>query len=249
MADRARQGMSGMTRDLADLPDERSGYTRTRARVEEYFDRTATRTWERLTSDAPVSKIRETVRAGRDEMRQLMLTRLPLDLTGQRVLDAGCGPGVMSVELARRGADVVGVDISPSLIDIARARMPKMYRHKVRFEVGDMLSADHGYFDHVVAMDSLIYYSAEDIARALHDLEFRTSGSIVFTVAPRTAALMVMWRAGQLFPKKDRSPTMVPHSLEGLARACAGAGVRRLLRPVSRVHRGFYISQAMELKA
>ncbi|MEM6375843.1 MAG: magnesium protoporphyrin IX methyltransferase, partial [Pseudomonadota bacterium] len=36
-------------------------YDRTRARVEDYFDRTATRTWERLTSDAPVSRIRQTV--------------------------------------------------------------------------------------------------------------------------------------------------------------------------------------------
>ena len=37
-------------------------YEQTRARIEDYFDRTATKTWERLTSDAPVSRIRETVR-------------------------------------------------------------------------------------------------------------------------------------------------------------------------------------------
>ena len=34
------------------------GYLRTRNRVETYFDSTATKTWERLTSDAPVSGIR-----------------------------------------------------------------------------------------------------------------------------------------------------------------------------------------------
>jgi len=48
-------------------------YAATRDRVEDYFDRTATKTWERLTSDAPVSGIRATVRAGRDRMRALML--------------------------------------------------------------------------------------------------------------------------------------------------------------------------------
>ena len=37
-------------------------YETTRDRVETYFRRTATRTWEQLTSDAPVSRIRETVR-------------------------------------------------------------------------------------------------------------------------------------------------------------------------------------------
>ena len=67
----------------------RPGYRATRARVETYFDKTATRTWERLTSDAPVSKIRQTVREGRDRMRDLMLSRLPADLRGGRVIDLG----------------------------------------------------------------------------------------------------------------------------------------------------------------
>ena len=44
-------------------------YESTLASVETYFDKTATTKWERLTSDAPVSKIRETVRKGRDQMR------------------------------------------------------------------------------------------------------------------------------------------------------------------------------------
>ena len=71
-------------------------YSATRDRVEQYFDRSATKVWERLTSDAPVSRIRQTVREGRDKMRALMLSRLPTDLRGARVLDAGCGAGQMS---------------------------------------------------------------------------------------------------------------------------------------------------------
>ena len=50
-----------------------SSYAETRERLETYFDRTAAKTWEALTSDAPVSKIRQTVREGRDEMRMAML--------------------------------------------------------------------------------------------------------------------------------------------------------------------------------
>ncbi len=83
-------------------------YEATRTRVETYFDKTATRTWEQLTSDAPVSGIRATVRAGRDRMRDVLLSQLPLDLHGARVLDAGCGTGTLAFELAKRGADVVG---------------------------------------------------------------------------------------------------------------------------------------------
>ena len=72
-----------------------ANYAVTRDRVEHYFDRTATKTWERLTSDAPVSGVRATVRAGRDRMRALMLAQLPEDLRGARILDAGCGTGAL----------------------------------------------------------------------------------------------------------------------------------------------------------
>ena len=77
-----------------------------RGRLQDYFDRTALDAWAQLTSDAPVSKVRATVRAGRDEMRSLLLSWLPSDLTGLRILDAGCGTGALAVEAARRGANL-----------------------------------------------------------------------------------------------------------------------------------------------
>jgi len=224
-------------------------YDRTLAHVETYFDRTATRTWARLTSDAPVSRIRETVRRGRDDMRARLLARLPGDLAGARVLDAGCGAGQMTAELAARGADVVAVDISPSLVEIARDRLPTNLAGRVDFRSGDMLDAALGRFDHVVAMDSLIYYRRGDIASALYTLGTRTKGHVVFTVAPRTPLLLAMWRVGRFFPRSDRSPTMVPHSPGALRRALAETGTRGTLTTLGRVTSGFYISQAMELAA
>jgi magnesium-protoporphyrin O-methyltransferase len=221
---------------------ETTTYGATRARVEDYFDRTATRTWERLTSDAPVSRIRQTVREGRDRMREIMLSRLPEDLAGARVLDAGCGAGQMTAELAARGADVVAVDISPQLVDIARARLPGQLADRVIFTSGDMLSPDLGHFDFVVAMDSLIYYAEDDLAAALNGLAARTEGAVVFTVAPRTPFLMTFWGMGKLFPRSDRSPVMIPHSTARLAARVDG------LRPVERVSRGFYISECVEVR-
>jgi len=224
----------------------RMTYEATLSRVETYFDRTATRTWERLTSDAPVSSIRETVRRGRDRMRELMLSRLPGDLTGARVLDAGCGAGQMTAELAGRGADVVAADISPSLVEIARRRLDGRHHGRVRFFVGDMLSRDLGEFDHVVAMDSLIYYDETDILAALEGLGERTRANIVFSVAPRTPLLVFMWRVGRLFPRSERSPAIVPHSAQRLSALMAGTGG---LSTVGRVTGGFYFSEALEYRA
>ena len=42
------------------------------------------------------------------------------------VLDAGCGTGRVAIELARRGIDVLGVDVDPSMIATARRRAPEL---------------------------------------------------------------------------------------------------------------------------
>ncbi|MEM7056021.1 MAG: magnesium protoporphyrin IX methyltransferase [Pseudomonadota bacterium] len=224
-------------------------YSHTRGRLEEYFDRTAAETWERLTSDAPVSKIRQTVRAGRDHMRATLLSRLPQQLYGKRVLDAGCGAGQLSVELAKRGADVVSVDISASLLGVARRRTPEDIAHRIDYRTGDMLDAGLGLFDHIVAMDSLIHYAPEDIIKALASLGQRTRESIHFTVAPRTPLLAAMHTVGKLFPRDDRSPAIQPVAEFRLRRDINRDPMLRRwkLPPSERVKSGFYISQAMRL--
>ena len=40
---------------------------------------------------------------------------------GERILDVGCGDGALSVKIIDRGAEVVGVDSSPELVEAARA--------------------------------------------------------------------------------------------------------------------------------
>lgn len=217
-------------------------YADTRSKLETYFDRTASKTWERLTSDAPVSRIRETVRAGRDEMRNMLLSALPQDLSGARVLDAGCGAGQMSCALASRGAEVVGVDISPSLLEVARARTPEDVANQITYVAGDMLDPMHGEFDFVVAMDSLIHYQPRDTASALLELARETSHKIVFTIAPKTPMLSAMHIAGKLFPRSDRSPAIVPTAVRTLNRE-----LEQTLTSIGRVNTAFYKSQAMEL--
>jgi magnesium-protoporphyrin O-methyltransferase len=225
-------------------------YLRRRGQLETYFDRTAVEAWARLTTDAPVSRIRATVRAGRDRMRATMMSWLPEDLSGRTLLDAGCGTGLLSVDAARRGAAVTAVDLSPTLVGLAVERAPRdVGPGSVDFRAGDMLAADLGAFDHVAAMDSLIHYRPADMVAALSGLAARTRSSIVFTFAPRTPALAAMHLAGKLFPRGDRSPAIVPvaeHALRArLAEALAKDGWR--VGRTERIASGFYTSQAMEL--
>lgn len=227
-------------------------YIERRKELETYFDRTAVDAWARLTTDAPVGRIRATVRQGRNEMRNTLTSWLPQDLRGARILDAGCGTGALAIELAERGADVVAVDISPQLVKLARERYPKRIgTGSVDFRVGDMLRPGKERFHHAVAMDSLIHYDANDMLKALALMAENVERSIVFTFVPRTPFLVAMHAIGRIFPKGDRSPAFRPLGETALRAHIArepGLDAWRAGR-THYIGRGFYMSQALELVA
>mgnify|MGYP001794929121 FL=1 len=227
-----------------------NSYLQRRSEIEHYFDRTAADAWSRLTSNAPVSRIRQTVREGRDQMRSTLVSWLPDDLEGRRILDAGCGTGLLAVDLARKGAEVLAVDLSPTLISLARERLPKdIGPGSIQFEVGDMANIATGEFDHVVAMDSIIHYGASDGIHVLGRLAPRVRESILFTHAPRTPLLALMHNVGKLFPRGDRAPAIQPVSERKLRQTVREQALWQDWEPrrMQRIARGFYISQAMEL--
>jgi magnesium-protoporphyrin O-methyltransferase len=233
-------------------------YSQRRGELRTYFDRTAAEAWTRLTSDAPVSRIRATVRAGRDRMRTTLLDWLPEDMTGKRLLDAGCGTGALSVEAARRGADVVAIDIAETLVNLARERADEelaktagsQHHGQIQFLTGDMLDPALGRFDHVVAMDSLIHYQQGDMVAMLARLAANSESSVIFTFAPRTPALTMMHAVGRFFPRQDRAPAIEPVDAGALRRHLTlepALGAWRVNR-TTRIDSGFYTSQAMELQ-
>ena len=225
-------------------------YTERRAEIEQYFDRTAAQAWARLTSDAPVGRVRASVRAGRDQMRATLLSWLPADMTGLRLLDAGCGTGALAVEAAKRGATVLAIDLSPTLVKLARERSPPFTgAGSIDFRSGDMSDPALGTFDHVVGMDSVIHYEGIDAVRVLAGLAQRTRRSMLFTFVPSSPALELLRAVGKLFPRGDRSPAVVPIAEKLLHRRLAA---EPLLEPwqrarSQRISSGFYKSQALEL--
>jgi magnesium-protoporphyrin O-methyltransferase len=233
----------------------REAYLQRRGRIEEYFDRSAVKAWEQLTSTAPVGRIRATVRAGRDRMREQLMDWLPQDLHGVRILDAGCGTGAFAMDAARRGAEVVAIDLSPSLVDVARRRVAEIqaqpgfaaFPGRIDWHSGDMLDAALGHFDHVVAMDSLIHYCEADMVRVLDSWSQRTRQSVLFTFAPRNAMLATMRVVGRLFPRDNRAPWIEPVAEASLRRGLADIAPWSVGR-TQRIVSGFYTSQAMEFR-
>lgn len=113
-------------------------------------------------------------RTFRDELAAKPLDRALLEDIARRlgpgaaVLDAGCGPGHVTAHLAGLGLDAMGVDLSPSMIDVASSLNPLL-----RFEVASMLALPVGdaVLDGIVAMYSVIHLDDADLPRVF--AEFR----------------------------------------------------------------------------
>lgn len=185
-------------------------------------------------------------------MRATLLSWLPDDLTGVQLLDAGCGTGALAVEAAHRGATVTAVDLSPTLVDLARERVPPSFRNPagtIRFASGDMIDASHGRYHFTVAMDSLIHYEAPHAVEILGKLAARTSNAVLFTHAPSNALLAAMHAIGRFFPRADRAPAIVPVSSRRLESAIDENETLWTWRNgrTKLIHRGFYTSRAVEL--
>lgn len=231
-----------------------ASYLERRGQIETYFDRTAVQAWARLTSDAPVGRIRASVRAGRDRMRATLLSWLPEDLSGLRLLDAGCGTGALAVEAARRGAEVLAIDLSPTLVALACERQPADLlgtncRGSIEFRAGDMLDPTLGRFDYIVGMDSLIHYRTDDAVKALAGLALRAQRAVLFTFAPSSPALVVFRAAGRLFPRGNRAPWIEPVEETALHRQLANNPLLADWQRgrTERIASGFYTSQALEM--
>lgn len=91
---------------------------------------------------------------------------------GERVLDAGCGPGTAALAIAERFAvDITGITVSRFELDRARTRArASTVGDRVRFEYGDFVALEYpdDAFDAVLALESL--QNAPDLPRVLGEL-------------------------------------------------------------------------------
>ncbi|KAF6205439.1 hypothetical protein GE061_019611 [Apolygus lucorum] len=109
----------------------------------------------------------------------------PKYLRGVKILDVGCGGGILSLPLARLGADVTGLDPTPKLIEIAQANAEKnLPGGTLRFECGtieDHSAANHEQYDAIICSEVIEHVSAKDSFINSCVLATKPGGSLVFT--------------------------------------------------------------------
>lgn len=103
--------------------------------------------------NGPYERVTNTLR----DMHALTIERADPQ-PAERLLDAATGTGAVAILAAKRGADVVGMDLSPALIDTARERAAEE-GVSVRFEVGDAedMSYESARFDKVTSTVGVMF--------------------------------------------------------------------------------------------
>jgi len=130
------------------------------------------------------------------------------DVKGKTVLDYGCGLGDNSVLLASRGAKVIGVDISPDLIDLAQKRLDQHgFVEQAEFRIGSAheLPLGNESVDVVFGMAILhhldLKLSSEEVFRIL-----KKGGRAIFSEPVRNSKLIKFVRNLIPYEQPDISP-------------------------------------------
>ncbi len=103
-------------------------------------------------------------------------------LQGKRVLDVGCGDGVNSILLAKLGAEVTGIDISPGAIAVAQRKSEVNGLGKsCRFLCGpiETVAVETGYFD-IIWGDAILHHVIADLPHVMQKLaEYSKPGALM----------------------------------------------------------------------
>lgn len=152
------------------------------------------------------------------------------ELRGRRVLELGCGMGVVSVVLGRRGAAVLGIDVSPGMIDIARRNaalhgLEGLVEHRVMS--AEAMELPDASFDLVFGFVYLHHLqptlAASEVRRVL-----RPGGRAVFVDPIQTSRAMATLRSWVPVPclESPGGGSLTPEDIAEVSRHFATARLR-----------------------
>ena len=110
-------------------------------------------------------------------------------LSGARVLDVGCGGGLLAEAMAREGADVVGIDLAEPSLEVARQHAAQAGLD-IDYVLGDVAAHAEefaGSYDAVTCMELLEHVPAPDELVAACARAVKPNGSVFFSTLNRNA--------------------------------------------------------------
>ena len=137
-----------------------------------------------------------------------------IDWHGKAVLDLGCAGGFMAEALAKRGAQVTGIDPATDAVEAARAHARESGL-RIRYDVGvgEALPYDNASFDAVVCVDVLEHVS--DLRKVLYEVAriLRPGGVFLFDTINRNplarlATITIAEDLLRLLPRGTHDPAM-----------------------------------------
>lgn len=143
------------------------------------FDRLAARWWDVDGESRPLHDLNPV---------RLAYVAERVTLNGARVLDVGCGGGILSEALARAGADVVGIDLAPRVLDVARLHLHESnvnvdYRE---IAVEDLARDMPAQFDAITCMEMLEHVPDPGSVIAAIAALLKPNGRAFFSTLNRT---------------------------------------------------------------
>lgn len=109
-------------------------------------------------------------------------------LGDRKILDVGCGSGIYSIEIAKRGGSPTGVDVSPEMIDLAKENAVRAgCAERCRFIVRDLKELDpaEGTYDAVLAIGLFDYIAPDEQRPVLDKLLSMTDAEVIATFPKR----------------------------------------------------------------
>jgi SAM-dependent methyltransferase len=183
--------------------------------------------WARVEREAPSTYWEENAVLGRQDTFGALLERLQ-PIAGRRVLDAGCGYGLLARRLAGAGARVTGVDVVSHRVEAARGMMGKGAPAFAVADFRDLLTAADT-FDDVVIQEVLEEYSVDERRDTIFGLaESRVPRiHLIFKQAGRWRGLIGPMLPDALAPTLDPVPLLRSIHLETPYRLAHRVSTRR----------------------
>lgn len=125
--------------------------------------------------------------------RPATLSLLP-DVDGQRILDAGCGPGFYSHELLERGADVVAIDVTPRMVELTAELVGQRASVHVHDLGQPLVFAEDQSFDGIVSPLTLDYIEDWEPVFAEFHRVLRPGGWLVYSHSHPTSDYQLVQR-------------------------------------------------------